>query len=95
MHRLRHMKTYNNLLPKFTAEASLVSSKNARGILVYRLDYYYAENGNVLNMPQRHIDPRTWCNEDTPCDHSTHTRTICRWRDDIQDCVCVARHCTR
>ena len=52
------MKSYNNGLPKFTAQESLLNYKHAKDSLTYSSDdYYYAKNANILNMAQGHVDP--------------------------------------
>jgi hypothetical protein len=82
------MKSYNERLPKFTAQESLLNYKNAKNSLTYSSDdYYYARNANILNMAQRPGDPTTWCKN--TCDPETGEGENCRWRTDIQDCVCI------
>ena len=77
------MESYNDGLPKFTAQESLLSHKYAKKSLTYSFyDYHYTRNGNVLNMAQS-----TWCKN--TCDPETGEGENCRWREDIQDCVCV------
>ncbi len=88
------MEPYNSRLPNFTAEASLWSSKNARDDLVYIPKNYPMQDLKVILMAEKHVDPSTWCDEETPCDPVTHTRTTCRWRDDLQDCICSIFSCT-
>jgi hypothetical protein len=81
------------LLPGFSAAASLLSDKAANSRFINNTFDYYTERFNVLIGAQSHTDPKSWCNEDGPCDPVTHTKTICRWRDDIQDCVCSNKPC--
>jgi hypothetical protein len=80
-------------LPGFNAEASLLSHKMVSDRVINDSGDYYIDKFNVLTSAEKHIDPKSWCDEDGLCDPVTHTRTICRWRDDIQDCVCSNKPC--
>jgi hypothetical protein len=84
---------YNNL-PNFTAEKSLFkNSIHMRNECTFILRYDLMKDVKVITAAQRHIDPHTWCDEDDPCDPVTKTKTICRWREDLKDCVCSSRQC--
>jgi hypothetical protein len=87
------MENYIYRLPRFTAEASLLSSKSAGDRLIYNSADYYRENINVLTTAESHTDPRTWCNHCDDCDPVTHTQTCEFWKDDIQDCVGYTKRC--
>jgi hypothetical protein len=88
------MNGYSNRVPKFTAESSLLSSKNAGGILTHSSAdcYRFAENGNILNMAQVTCVRTSWCTN--TCHSDPVTGENCCWRSDIQDCVCVPCHHT-
>ena len=82
------MSPYNNTLPKFTAEASLLNSRSARdSILSNRVDYIMVSintvtiGGNV--MPSSH----EWCSGCTECDPDTRTKECSHWDDRISDCI--------
>ena len=90
------MNPYNTRLPNFTAEASLAAPKSARERLTYSSKNYPMQDIKVLHLAANRVNPHTWCDEETPCDPVTRTKTICRWREDIGDtgdCVCSSRSC--
>jgi hypothetical protein len=81
------MKSYSGGLPNFTAQESLLSYEYAEKSLTEGSYDYHYRDVNILNIAQTHVDPTTWCRN--TCDPETGEGENCRWRSDIQDCVCV------
>ena len=75
------MKPFNDTLPKFTAEVSLLTFDSSRYNLIYNL-----VPDNTVTLAQR-------CPPCTRCNPTTNTNICWIWDNEIRRCISEERDC--
>jgi len=85
------MNLDKNLLPKFTAEASVLNSNTGDDIIYNQTDY----SKILINRLSLNVIPTStaWCSGCTGCDPETGTKECSHWDNYMHDCLTTVIRC--